>query len=166
MNASAASVMACYNRWMNQRLFDICDALDDTTRRSDLGAFFKSIHGTLAHLVWADSVWLARFAGEPLPDSTVASDDWQTLCTQRQALDRRIEEWVAGLSETWLAESFTFRSMTGIERTQPAWALVLHFFNHQTHHRGQLTTLLAQLGIDFGVTDLAALPELNGTPPR
>ncbi|TJZ73811.1 DinB family protein [Chitiniphilus eburneus] len=163
MNPSAARLQACYNRWMNQRLFDVCGALDDTTRRSDLGAFFKSVHGTLEHLIWADTMWLARFTAAPLPEGTsIQIDDWPALCAERQALDARIETWTDGLSESWLAAPFTFRSvMTGVERTQPGWALVIHFFNHQIHHRGQLTTLLAQLGVDFGVTDLPALPELN-----
>lgn len=157
-------LMARYNRWMNEKLYAICAGIPDADRRKDMGAFFKSIHGTLNHLLYGDIVWLARFKRQPVPTVIIAElhADFDELRAARAAKDREILDWTATLTPEWLAAPFTFTSNVDRKtRVMPAWTLVTHLFNHQTHHRGQLTTLLMQLDIDPGVTDIPFLPEFQ-----
>ena len=162
-----AQLLARYNQWMNDKLYAACEQLAAAERKADRGAFFKSIHSTLNHLVWGDAMWLGRFVqGTALvkeyPKAAIATDiyaEWDTLKTARAALDADIVAWAAALDPDWLARDFNWYSgLTQSTRTKPAWLLVTHMFNHQTHHRGQVTTLLSQLGIDPGVTDLMLMP--------
>ena len=165
--------LARYNRWMNQRLYAACELLPDTQRKANQGAFFKSIHQTLTHIVLADKMWLARFAKQgvafaalslellAVPDgSDYTSDlhpDWSDLKLTRDALDAAIEQWLADMSPEFLTSTMRYANTKGVQRTHPAWQALMHFFNHQTHHRGQVTTLLTQAGVDVGVTDLITL---------
>ena len=155
-------LMASYNRWMNERLYAVCAELSDEERKRDRRAPFHSIHGTLNHLLLADRVWLGRFTGQPFPARALDQElyaDFAALRRERAVTDAAIEAWVAALDETSLRASFRFASLTNPQvRETPLWFCVSHFFNHQTHHRGQLTTLLEQVGVDFGVTDLLVLP--------
>ena len=165
IDAQYARTLARYNRWMNERLYALCDAIPDEERRRDRGAFFRSIHGTLNHLVYSDLAFLSRFTGDPPevpPLGVELYDSWSELAAVRTKLDARLDAWTAGLSDAWLAAPFTFTSrVDGVTRTLPAWLLVVHLFNHQTHHRGQLTTLLSQMGRDPGITDLSFMPGLS-----
>ncbi len=158
------SLMADYNVWMNRKLYQAAAGLADAERKRDLGAFFKSLHGTLDHILLVDLMFLARFAGEPLPATgldEVRHDDFGDLHAEREATDARILDWIAGLDRGWLAEALTFTSMIdGKARTLPRWVMVTQMFNHQTHHRGQATTLLKQLGVDPGITDSPWMPAL------
>ena len=160
-----ARTMAAYNRWMNERLYELCAGIPDADRKLDRGAFFKSVHGTLNHLLYGDRAWMSRFTGRDLGWQGPADElyaDFAELRAARAGLDGLIENWVARLDEAWLAHDLTYTSrIDGRTRSLPAWLLVAHMFNHQTHHRGQLTTLLSQLGIDPGVTDLPWLPEIR-----
>ncbi len=169
IDRDVCQVMARYNRWMNERLYALCDGLEDDERRRDRGAFFGGIHATLDHIVYGDRAWLARFEGreDEMPTlGRLLHESWPELLRARRALDAEIEAWAAGIEPGWLAGPFRYRSQTdGIERTLPAWVLVVHLFNHQTHHRGQVTTLLSQLGLDPGVTDLPKLPGLADPAP-
>jgi uncharacterized damage-inducible protein DinB len=165
ISTAYARTMGAYNRWMNERLYETCAGLPDSERRRDRGAFFKSVHGTLNHLLYGDRAWMSRFLGRDLGWKGPADElyaRFEDLREARAELDRLIEEWAARLQEPWLAQGFTYTSrIDGRTRTFPAWLLVTHMFNHQTHHRGQLTTLLSQLGVDPGVTDLPWLPGLT-----
>jgi len=165
--------LARYNRWMNQRLYAACEALPDAQRKADQGAFFKSIHHTLTHLVLADKMWLARFAKQgvefaALPPGLLAvpegSDytsnlhpDWADLKQTRDALDAAMEQWLASMTAEFLCSTMRYANTKGVQRGHPVWQALTHFFNHQTHHRGQVTTLLTQQGVDVGMTDLIAL---------
>ncbi|WAL61703.1 DinB family protein [Thermocoleostomius sinensis] len=157
-------IMAAYNAWMNQKLYEICAKIPDEKRKEDLGAFFKSIHGTLNHLLVGDRIWMGRFTQQPVP-YTIKQElysDFDELRHQRQLTDQTITNWTKSLSPAWLAQPFTYTSnLDKKPRTLPTWLLVTHLFNHQIHHRGQLTTLLNQLGYDSGVTDLPWLPTLH-----
>lgn len=154
--------MARYNRWMNRKLYECCSGLPDEERKRDRGAFFRSVHGTLNHLLLADRVWMGRFTGQPFPVRSLDQElcaDFIVLRKEREAEDRRILEWVASLSPEDLSGDLVYTSIVNPEpRRYPLLFALSHFFNHQTHHRGQITTLLAQRGIDVGVTDLIALP--------
>jgi uncharacterized damage-inducible protein DinB len=159
-----ARLMSRYNRWMNEKLYDVCDLLDDEMRREDRGAPFTSIHGTLNHLLLTDRVWMGRFTGVPCSFQSLDQElyaDWNALRRERRCTDDDIEQWVELLTEESFDEVLHFRSMSAKrDMSLPGSVCIVHFFNHQTHHRGQLTTLLEQCGVDFGVTDLAAMPAL------
>ena len=166
ITASHAHLMAQYNEWMNSRLYAVCASLPDTDLRKDRGAFFQSIYATLNHIAYGDLAFLSRFTGnlsmvpEPGVDLFGAFED---LRSERAALDQRILAWSAGLSPTWLAEPLTYTSkIDGKTRTVPRWVLVTHMFNHQTHHRGQVTTLLSQMGLDVGTTDIPFMAQFHG----
>lgn len=165
--------LAQYNRWFNQHLYATCAQLPNEERKRERGAFFGSIHGTLNHLVWGDRMWLARFAAQgvafpslrpdllELPEGamhgSVIHEDWADLCTARDRLDAAIEEWTRDMPADFPLRTMRYANSKGVQREHPAWKALTHFFNHQTHHRGQVTTLLAQAGIDPGATDLIAL---------
>jgi uncharacterized damage-inducible protein DinB len=159
-------LMAEYNRWMNERLYAVCADLSDDVRRADRGAFFKSIHGTLDHILWGDRMWLPRFNGKAYAAGAVGEwlyGDFDELRAARAEMDREILAWARGVTPQWLAGEMTWTSRTyGFTQTQPRWVLVTQMFNHQTHHRGQVTTLLSQVGVDPGATDIQALPVLRG----
>jgi uncharacterized damage-inducible protein DinB len=147
---------------MNDKLYASCAALSDEDRKRDRGAFFHSIHGTLNHLLLADSVWLGRFEGQPLAFSSLDQElyaSFDELRTRRTEVDDRIERWAAGVTDTALDAKLEFTSaLTKRTHAPILWKVVAHFFNHQTHHRGQLTALLSQARVDYGVTDLFLLP--------
>lgn len=162
-----ARLLARYNRWMNEKIYAACEQLADAERKADRGAFFKSIHSTLNHLVWADAMWLGRFTKgtameRPLPTTPGNVDvhaDWSQLKAARAELDAALLAWTETLDDAWLAGEFSWYSgLSKSMRSGPAWQSVVHMFNHQTHHRGQVTTLLSQQGIDVGVTDLMMMP--------
>ncbi len=167
IDADWCRLMAAYNSEMNRRLYAAAAGLDDATRRADGGAFFGSIQGTLCHLLWGDSTWMSRFAGwdkPPVPqrDSARWIDDFAALRQRRVAADARIEAWAAGLTPDWLAAPFRwFSGGAGREMSRPAWVLVAHFFNHQTHHRGQAHALLTRAGCATGDTDLAFILDMQ-----
>jgi uncharacterized damage-inducible protein DinB len=149
-------MMAGYNRWMNEKLYALCAQLPDEERKRDRKAFFRSIHGTLNHLLLTDRGWLGRFNGKPWMFRSLDQElhnNFEELCRERARTDREIGDFVAALSPESLAQDFTYQTYAGITFTHPLGPALVHLFNHQTHHRGQLTTLLHQLGIDPGVTD-------------
>ncbi|MBI3574063.1 MAG: damage-inducible protein DinB [Gammaproteobacteria bacterium] len=158
-------LMAEYNRWMNQRLYAVCAGLSDEERKRDRGAFFKSVHGTLDHILWGDRAWLARFNGKTYdtgPVGQLLCEDFPKLRAARAEMDDEIHAWARDVTPEWLAAPMTWTSkLYGFTQTQPRWVLVTQMFNHQTHHRGQVTTLLKQMGIDPGVTDIPLLPLLG-----
>lgn len=149
MNAHFA-MFARYNRWANRRLYDCAAAIPDADYRADRGAFFGSVHATLNHILVADRIWMRRFTGEgPLHTDleTIVHDDLQSLRAAREAEDARIVGYVDGLDEAALAGNFSYRTIVRpSEITQPLAPALAHFFNHQTHHRGQVHALLTGIG--------------------
>lgn len=173
MSPEWLGALARYNRWMNGKLYALAATMSDETRRRDCGAFFKSIHGTFNHLLLADKVWLARFTGATVADGFLGPDgirsldqelyvDFENLRRARVNTDDEITAWVAGLTAERLAAPLAFMRR-GQRQECPLWWAVAHVFNHQTHHRGQVTTLFTQQGYDPGVTDLFAM--LREEPP-
>lgn len=164
--------MALYNRWMNDKLYELCAELPDETRKRDMGAFFRSIHGTFNHILLADHAWMIRFTGdsdafrfrdergEPITVRSLDQEiygDFDLLRTVRRETDDRIIEWTTNLREEDLSTNLRYKTSSGETYEHCLWWAVSHFYNHQTHHRGQITTLLKQLGVDPGVTDLAVM---------
>ena len=165
-------LLAEYNEWMNARLFSAAAELSPEELLANRSAFFGSIAGTLNHIVAGDTIWLRRFATHPArhamlqpllawpaPASlaTIYSTDLPTLFAHRQLLDGVIRQWTKALSHADLAHVLAYANTKGVVSGKRFGSLALHFFNHQTHHRGQASTLLLQAGVDIGVTDLLAL---------
>ena len=165
--------LAQYNTWMNRAVYDTCGALSDEERKRDLHAFFGSIHRTLNHLLLTDRAQMGRFVGvertrsldkdgRPIEIRSLDQElyaDFATLRREREKTDAMIEAWASNeITGEFLARDMIYDAMSAAGRYRvPMWIAVTHFFNHQTHHRGQITTLLSQLGRDAGVTDLMAL---------
>ncbi|MFN3987091.1 MAG: DinB family protein [Rhodocyclaceae bacterium] len=172
MTPQIASLMAQYNRWMNERMFEAAATLDDATLTADKGAFFGSVLGTLNHIAVGDTIWLHRFAQHPAAFTSLAAlsglpqpsslrqpiaPDLAGLRQYRRRLDELIEHWAGELTAEHLSADIEYRNTGGTKFTRHFGALLQHFFNHQTHHRGQVSTLLFQSGVDVGVTDLLAI---------
>jgi uncharacterized damage-inducible protein DinB len=160
-----AQLMACYNTWQNLSLYTAADTLSDAHRKMNRGAFWNSIHSTLNHLLWGDEQWMSRFANWPaptghnIPAMLDGNGDWATLKAARQTFDAKIEAWADDLTDEWLAAEVTWYSgAAGRELSKPAWLLVTHFFNHETHHRGQVHVMLTQAGAKPDDTDLFLTP--------
>ncbi|MFC6672308.1 DinB family protein [Marinobacterium aestuariivivens] len=165
------ALLANYNQWMNAKVYAAAGHLGADELVKDRGAFFGSILGTLNHILVGDIIWLKRFATHPscrsslqevanLPNPSsldqILFADFAALSQQRDWLDRQIVAWVAELSEDDLDLVLDYRNTRGVPASKGFSSLVLHFFNHQTHHRGQVSVLLSQAGEDIGVTDLLA----------
>jgi len=152
--------MAAYNAEMNRRLYDAAARIPDAERRRDRGAFWGSLHGTLCHLVWGDLMWMSRFDDWEKPDVAQKASagliaDFEELRRKRIDTDEGISRWAARVTEDWLgAEQVWFSASIQKELRQPRSLLVTHFFNHQTHHRGQAHALITACGEKTGDTDL------------
>jgi len=159
-------LMGRYNQWMNEKLYQVCADIPDEDRKKDLGAFFKSIHGTLNHILYGDKAWMGRFIERLFQMTVIGQElyqDFEELRAERKATDQHIMKWTQDLDPDWLESQFEYTSnVDGKTRVLPIWVLVTHMFNHQTHHRGQVTTLIKQFGRDPGITDLPWLPEFEG----
>lgn len=169
MTPEVCRSFAKYNRWMNRKVYAAAARLDDEERKRDRGAFFGSIHRVMNHILVADRIWLGRLAGRvPEPgfigvdgiktiDQEIASD-FDELSRQRELTDAAIEAWADSLTTESIAGTFRLAGgRWGKGRDLPVWWAVTQLFNHQTHHRGQITTLLFQAGQDPGATDIFAM---------
>jgi uncharacterized damage-inducible protein DinB len=164
-------LLAAYNASMNRKLYAAAAKLPHAELCADRGAFFGSLFGTLNHIVVADMIWLNRFMGHPsrfdalqplcaMPKPASLTQqfgaDLPSLLDQRMRLDEIITALAAELCASDLEQALSYQNSRGAA-CKNFGSLLLHFFNHQTHHRGQASTLLSQAGIDIGVTDLLEL---------
>ena len=156
--------LTLYNRWMNQKFLAECSKISDEIRKAPSGAPFGSIHGVWNHLLLTDKVWMSRMGGAPFAAQTLADElfeDWDELKIEREATDAAIEAHFAALALEKLEENLNWTGMSVPHSFSLPLRLVLtHFFNHQTHHRGQLSALMEQNGLDCGVTDFPFTPGL------
>lgn len=142
--------LAAYNAWANARLYDAATALSDFERKRDIKGYFTSLHGTLNHLLVADRIWLRRLTGEgPMPTALKeqAFEVFTELREARESEDQRIARYVGDLNEAQIAEELGYQNIRGETKTLPVGIVLSHLFNHQTHHRGQATQMLRQLGV-------------------
>jgi len=155
--------MASYNAEINRRLYDAAARLTDADRREPRGAFWGSIHGTLTHILWADRQLMSRFDNWPRPTTPIKEsaqmiEDFAVLSAERDKADAAISGWAATVDDDWLDEDLTwFSGAANREVRAPLRLLVTHFFNHQTHHRGQVHAMLTAGGQETGDTDLFLL---------
>lgn len=165
VTAAYCDLMARYNLWQNQSLVAAADGLPPEARAKERGAFFGSIAATFSHLLWGDLAWMARFDGGAapgggIPDSAARFAEWDAFKTLRAETDTRILSWVATLDEAALARDLAWHSgALGRDVTRPLGLCVAHFFNHQTHHRGQIHAMLTAAGARPQDTDLFVMPE-------
>ncbi|MBX3596007.1 MAG: damage-inducible protein DinB [Rhizobiaceae bacterium] len=143
-------MFAAYNQWANARIYEAAADLSEEEFERDVGAFFKSMMGTLNHLVAADRIWMKRFTGggeAPNELDHITARNFEKLRSIREMEDRRIVEWIDSQSEKALTGRFTYMTVTDLRTISQRLAPALdHFFNHQTHHRGQAHTILTILG--------------------
>ena len=165
-------LMAQYNQWMNAKLYETAGKLPREELEKERGAFFGSLLGTLNHIMVTDIIWLKRMAAHPAAHRSldpvrlraspsalneIPYRNFAELSDARKSLDQTILSWTTELSHADLDHALEYRNMKGVPARKLFGTLVLNLFNHQTHHRGQATTLLYQAGLDVGVTDLLAI---------
>ena len=144
------AMMADYNSWANGRLYEMASRLSDEQYRRDVGAYFKSLHGTLNHIMCADLIWMRRLTGageHPTNLDAIVLDDLSSLSAARQHEDQRIIAYVESLTDAQMEETWEYRTLNGAPRKQRRREILAHLFNHQTHHRGQAHAILTVLGV-------------------
>ena len=167
-----ARQMARYNRWQNSQLAEFLQVMSPEELIRERGAFFGSILGTANHLLWGDWIWMSRFDKGPGPESDIhrsgggihesvfLCEDLAAWLPLRDTIDARITRWADTLGNAPLSGNFTWYSAAReAEITMPYAECVIHVFNHQTHHRGQLHKMLTEAGSPAPVSDLVFMPE-------
>ena len=157
---------ATYNRLANETLYAACAGLSGAEYRRDLGAFFGSVHGTLNHLLLGDTIWMTRFEGSAHPSTgldAILFEKFDALRLAREQMDRRIVSFFSNLPAGFKQQSVRYINNSGIDSSDPLSVILPHFFNHQTHHRAQVHTLLSQLGHAPPVLDLHRVLRPNPT---
>jgi len=163
-------LLANYNRRMNRQVYESIEFLQPEILIEDRSAFFKSILGTLNHILVGDLIWLTRFSSFstrylslhklsefPRPNglSDMLYSDLASLKQVRELVDLSIIEWLSHeVKSDDFENTLVYSNTAGVVSERNLGALVSHLFNHQTHHRGQLSTILNQLDIDVGITDI------------
>jgi uncharacterized damage-inducible protein DinB len=159
-------MLAAYNAWVNERLYDAVAKIDDRGYRADRGAFFGSLHGTLNHLLLGDRIWMHRFTGEgkePAELDAILYDDFGELRAARRVEDARISSYVGSLTDADLTGTVRYRTTRNPTEIEQLLApLLIHFFNHQTHHRGQAHCLLTGLAGEAPSFDLLVFQRQTG----
>ena len=158
--------MARYNKWQNESIYGAADVLNDEARKLDRGAFFGSIHRTLCHLYWGDCLWSSRFADLEKPASvTTAAQtadiiaDWDELQARRAERDGQIIDWADGLDSGEITDELSWKAVTvDGNYTRPLGDVLVGFFNHQTHHRGQAHAMITAAGGKTDDTDYILMP--------
>lgn len=165
-------LLAQYNQWMNTNLYRVTSTLSHHDLVQARGAFFGSVLGTLNHIMVADITWLSRIRshhrsiaalkpldGFPVPSALnqILFEAFPGLWDARRSLDELILRFVDEVTVEMLESPLHYRNMRGDSLSKKLASVLIHFFNHQTHHRGQVTALLSQAGVDYGVTDLIAI---------
>jgi len=161
-------LMAAYNLRINKQIYKAALELDKSDLEKDMGAFFGSVLATLNHIMVGDLLWLSRIEhhsdryeslssisefASPSALNDILYQDIDDLHEKRNKLDGIIVDWVGETEESDFHKLFSYKNMKGKEERKVFGEVVSHFFNHQTHHRGQVSTLLNQLGKDVGITD-------------
>ena len=143
-------MLAQYNVLAHRKLYEACAVLSDDERQQIRPAFFQSIHGTLNHILIGDRIWMTRFQGLEIPSTglnAILSEDFLELRQVREAEDQKILDFFADLDENFLTQTIQYRNNAGNIHVDPVELLITHFFNHQTHHRGQIHDLLTQTSV-------------------
>jgi uncharacterized damage-inducible protein DinB len=142
-------MFAGYNRWCNERLYAAAATVSDADYRADRGVYFKSLHGTLNHLLVGDRIWMKRFTGAgeaPSSLDAILYEDFEALRAARQTQDTLISRYIDRLSGEDINRTIQYKTVVNPQTIEQALPPALdHFFNHQTHHRGQAHALLSSI---------------------
>jgi uncharacterized damage-inducible protein DinB len=159
-------MFADYNKWANTRVYNACRELSDEEYRADKGAFFGSAHRTLNHLLVADRIWLRRITGvgtAPMELNVILYEDFSELRKAREAEDLRFIYLTGSLTPDAFDRSVTYTPVTvPTPVEEPLGGMLTHVFNHQTHHRGQVHTILTALGRPSIVLDMISFLRSDG----
>ncbi|MBP5977476.1 damage-inducible protein DinB [Brasilonema sp. CT11] len=150
-------MLANYNTFANRKVYEVCSQLSDVERKRIRQAFFKSIHGTLNHIMVGDRIWMGRFEGKQMPSTNLDAilyEDFDELRSDRVLEDERIEAFMSKLNQDFFTKTISYVNNQGKLYTDPPNLLLAHFFNHQTHHRGQIHDMLTQTEIAPPVLDM------------
>ncbi len=137
-----------HNYWARDRQLQACAALSEEQFLRPLGGSFPSVRDTLAHLVAVEWIWLERWRGGS-PRSLMSAEEFPTLAAISErwsAVEGELRAFVDGLSDEELERPFTYVNLRGETWTYPLWRALFHVVNHQSYHRGQVTTQLRLLG--------------------
>jgi len=157
--------MARYNAWQNRSIYLAASGLSEEERQQDRGVFFKSIHATLTHLLWGDTVWMSRFDNWDAPEINIPNSvnfagDWGDLAEKRHTADNLFLAWAGRVTADNLTGNLTWYSgALQKDVTKPRTLCITHMFNHQTHHRGQVNAMLTVAGAKLDDTDLFIMPD-------
>jgi len=146
-----------YNAWANRRVLDACGALTDEQFTRDLGSSFRSVRDTLAHIMGAEWIWLERWWHGNSPTALPKPDQFPNLASLRQRwahVESDLSNFIASLLQEQLTGPRSYRTTKGEEQSQPLWQMLQHLANHGSYHRGQITTMLRQLGAKPISTDM------------
>lgn len=160
ISAEFCRTMARYNAWQNRSHIAAASGLSEAERQAERGGFFGSIHGTMNHLLWGDTMWMSRLAGWDAPDERLQQSAqritrWEDLVAARNIADVGILDWAEAVTDAGLeGELRWYSGSLQAEISKPHWFCVQHFFNHQTHHRGQVHGMLTAAGAMPEDTDL------------
>ncbi len=139
------------------RLYEACSQLDEVEYRRERPGSFGSIHGLLNHMLLGDRIWMSRFTGggnTTPPLNTILFDEFAELRAARETQDELIEDFFATRDDDFLRRSLSYINNQGKLYLEPTPAAALHFFNHQTHHRGQVHVMLSQTAVKPPSLDL------------
>lgn len=159
-------MFAAYNRWANHAVYDAAAKVTDEEFTRDTGVFFHSLCGTLNHILVADRIWLKRFTGRgeaPGALNTIIHPNLAPLRIAREGEDKRIADWIDAMQEAEFAGRFSYTTVSDMRTISQRLAPALyHFFNHQTHHRGQASAVLTMLGQPAPNLDLISFQRSEG----
>ncbi len=168
MTSEEMRLLYDYNSWANRRILDVCAALTDEQFTRDLASSFRSVRDTLAHIMGAEWIWLERWRGSS-PGALPKADQFPNLASLRQRwaeLESDLLRFVASLSQEALTGALSYRTFDGKPQSQPLWQMLQHLANHGSYHRGQVTTMLRQLGAKPVSTDLIGFYRELSSQPR
>lgn len=156
--------MARYNRWQNDNIYGTADQLSDAERNLDRGGFFKSIHATLSHILWADQLWMSRLSDWSPPTGPSRDvplyGDWSYLKARRAEADANFISWADAVPQSDIDGDLEWYSGAMQQTlTRPRAVCMIQVFNHQTHHRGQVHAMLTAAGLRPDDTDVPFMPE-------
>jgi uncharacterized damage-inducible protein DinB len=146
----AFRIFTRYNRIANERLYETCGQLDPVEYRRERKGSFGSIHKLLNHTLLADRIWMSRFGGRGSttpPLNSILFDSFAELRSARATQDEEIETFFVKVDVDFLQRQLRYTNSLGKDCVDTAPAAVLHFFNHQTHHRGQVHVMISQTDV-------------------
>jgi uncharacterized damage-inducible protein DinB len=163
MNKQDVLYLHDYNRWANRRILESASRLTPDQFTRDLQSSHRSVRDTLAHILAAEWIWLERWKGAS-PGSLLNPSDFsaiESLQSRWMEIERDYSEFIGGLTDELLSTVISYRNTRGEDWAYPLGQMLQHVMNHSTYHRGQITTLLRQLGAEVMPVDLLVFMDVK-----